>query len=64
MIKKRIGSGVEVMLDTENELFVLAGKEKDISAKMPLNESFIFFIEKLDSEPHVFKEILPLLFPE
>ena len=52
------------MLDTEIELFVLASKEKDISAKMPLNESFIFFIEKLDCEPHVFKEILPLLFTE
>lgn len=41
-----------------NHLLELAEKEKDISAKMS-NESLLVIIEKLNHEPHIFKEIFP-----
>lgn len=52
------------MMSDLHALLRLATKEKDISPKMPKNESLIFFIEKLDSEPNVFVEDFLLLLIE
>jgi len=51
------------MMKTLQKLFLLSQKEKEITEKIsadPLN----FLIEKLNSEPDIFHEVLPLLIAE
>lgn len=52
------------MSDEVRDIAVFATKLKDISAKIPFNESLFIFINKLDCEPDVFKEILPVILSE
>lgn len=45
-------------------IFILATKLEDISDKIPFDKSLAFFLDQLDCESHICKEILPITLSE